>query len=225
MGKPQDQLLVGMLAGFRRFQQRHFSGGGSLFETLKSRQSPTAMIIACCDSRVDPALLIEARPGDVFVIRNVANLVPPYMHGAEAPGIRSAIEFGVKILGVRHIVVLGHSGCGGVRALMTSDANATAFEFVEKWMTIANEAKAEVHRRMPFASIDAQCRACAIESIKLSVRNLLSFPWVERAVAARTLSIHGWYFDMQNGSLLSPNEDFNGADTLVSGVRSVAVDL
>src|ERR1700749_3816362 len=100
-----------LVAGFLRFQSKYFREDTATFARLRLTQAPEALVISCCDARVDPTLITGSEPGGLFVIRNVANLVPPYRHEAQAPGIRAALEFAVKILNVPHIVVLGHSGC------------------------------------------------------------------------------------------------------------------
>ena len=186
------------LAGFRRFQARFFGGDRELYEELRHGQRPHALVIACCDSRVDPAHLLDARPGDLFVVRNVANLVPPYESDGATHGVSAALEFAVCSLGVAHICVLGHGQCGGVRALIEGAQG----EFLPRWVAIAQEARDEVLARLPGKPLELQARACEQASLLLSLRNLLTFPWVAERVEAGTLVLHGWYFDLERGRLL-----------------------
>ncbi len=186
------------LAGFRRFQVRFFGGDRELYAELRHGQRPHALVIACCDSRVDPAHLLDARPGDLFVVRNVANLVPPYESDGATHGVSAALEFAVCSLGVAHICVLGHGQCGGVRALIEGAQG----EFLPRWVAIAREARDEVLARLPGKPLELQARACEQASLLLSLRNLLTFPWVAERVEAGTLALHGWYFDLERGRLL-----------------------
>lgn len=165
-------------------------------------------MISCCDSRVDPAMLTGANPGDLFVVRNVANLVPPYQDGAKAPGIRSAIEFAVKALAVEHIIVLGHSNCGGIRALMQGEGiTQNTYEFIGPWVTIATRARDQVLKELPHKSPEIQAKACEQASILLSLENLLSFPWIRSKVDDGSIALHGWYFDIDAGKLLAYSPD------------------
>ncbi len=186
------------LAGFRRFQTRFFGGDRELYEELRLGQRPQALVIACCDARVDPAHLLDARPGDLFVLRNVANLVPPYESDGATHGVSAALEFAVRSLAVAHVCVLGHGQCGGVRALLEGAQG----EFLPRWVEIAREARDEVLARLPGKSLEMQARACEQASLLLSLRNLLTFPWVAERVEAGTLALHGWYFDLERGRLL-----------------------
>jgi carbonic anhydrase len=191
------------LAGWERFQEKYFAGDDSIFLRLREGQNPSALVISCCDSRADPGMLMGAGPGDIFVVRNVANLVPPYRNGAEMPGIRADIEFAVKSLNVEHIIILGHSGCGGIGALMNGEGiTASNFEFIGAWVTIAAAAREQVLREMPDAPQAVQAKACGHAAIALSLRNLVTFPWIRERVEAGTLALHGWYFDIDAGELL-----------------------
>jgi carbonic anhydrase len=114
--------IATFLAGFERFQAKYFAGEENLFSRLRQGQSPSVMVISCCDSRVDPAMLTGADPGDMFVVRNVGNLVPPYRNGAEMPGIRADIEFAVKSLNVAQIIILGHRSCGALPRTTTNSS-------------------------------------------------------------------------------------------------------
>ena len=195
--------IAAFLAGFERFQERYFGGGESVFERLRQGQSPRALVISCCDSRADPGMLLGAGPGEIFVVRNVANLVPPYSDSAELPGIRADIEFAVKELNVERIIVLGHSGCGGIGALMDGEGEPGGrFEFIGAWVSIARAARERVLREMAGESRAVQRKACEQEAIALSLENLRSFPWIKERVAAGTLTLDGWYFDMDAGELL-----------------------
>src|ERR1035441_1836312 len=170
--------IATFLAGFGRFQEKYFAGDDSVFARLRQGQSPRVLVISCCDSRADPGMLMGAGPGDIFVVRNVANLVPPYRNGAELPGIRADIEFAVKSLSVEQIIILGHSGCGGIRALMDGEGITTSqYEFIGAWVSIARAARDRVLRELAGESASAQARACEQGAIALSLGNLLSFPW------------------------------------------------
>ena len=192
------------MQGFGRFQEKYFAGDDSIFDKLRQGQNPIALVISCCDSRTDPAMLLGANPGDIFVVRNVANLVPPYRNGAEMPGIRADIEFAIKGLNVSHIIILGHSGCGGIRALMDGEGiTENHYEFIGNWVSIAREARDRVFRELPQEPDAVQSRACEHWAIGVSLRNLMSFPWIRERIEAGTLALHGWYFDINAGELLA----------------------
>jgi len=191
------------LAGFEKFQEKYFAGDDSIFARLRQGQNPRALVISCCDSRADPGMLMGAGPGDIFVVRNVANLVPPYRNGAEMPGIRADIEFAVKSLNVEQIIILGHSGCGGIRALMDGEGiTRSEYEFIGAWVTIAKAARDRVLRELAGETDAVRARACGQWAIALSLENLMSFPWIRERVQAGTLALHGWYFDIDAGELL-----------------------
>lgn len=180
-----------LIDGFGKFRRQYFEGSERPFEQLKSAQSPSILIIACSDSRVDPAILLDAVPGQLFVVRNVANLVPPHSSDGGTHGVSAALEFGVTVLNVRHIIVLGHSQCGGIRALLSD----TSGEFISQWVNIAKSIK-------PTNTIGADDpRDCEQQGILLSLRNLKTFPWITERVNDGRLRLHGWYFDIAPGRL------------------------
>jgi carbonic anhydrase len=209
--------IATFLAGFERFQEKYFSGDESLFARLRQGQNPRALVISCCDSRADPGMLMGAGPGDIFVVRNVANLVPPYRNGAEMPGIRADIEFAVKSLNVEHIIILGHSGCGGIRALMDGEGTTQSeYEFIGTWVGIARPARERVLRELADELPAIQTRACEQGAIALSLENLMSFPWIRERVEAGTLALHGWYFDLDAGELQAYSPETKKFAALVS---------
>jgi carbonic anhydrase len=192
-----------LISGFKRFHANYFGGDQELFGQLRQGQNPSAMVIACSDSRVDPAILLDCEPGDLFMVRNVANLVPPYEKGAGLHGVSTALEFGVCVLKVQHLIVLGHSSCGGVRALMQGIPDGARGEFIINWVNIAKRAKERVLAELPGATPQEQCCACEEASILVSLENLLTFPWVRERVEEGSLALHGWYFNIETGELVA----------------------
>lgn len=207
-----------LLAGFRRFQSRYFRDDRELYDQLKSGQKPRILLIGCCDSRVDPAMLTDADPGDLFVVRNVANLVPPYQPDTAYHGVSAAIEYAVQVLEVEHVIILGHSQCGGIRGLMDVGAGKTVGEFIGPWVSLAEPALQSVTERLPDAPLERQAKACELETILLSLGNLLTFPWLKERVDAGTVALHGWYFDLATSELLCYQPEDGTFQTLVSGV-------
>jgi carbonic anhydrase len=195
-----------LIQGFRRFRERHFTQDDALYRQLVARgQTPRILVVACCDSRVDPAIVLDCAPGDLFVIRNVANLVPPSESHGGHHGTSAALEFGVRNLGVQHIVVLGHAHCGGIHALMQAGGGSNPDSFIGDWMRLAESARIGVEQDMPEASQEARQRNCEQRAILVSLDNLMTFPWVRERVEGGALFLHGWYFDIEHGQLLSYN--------------------
>ncbi|QGY38928.1 carbonic anhydrase [Pseudodesulfovibrio cashew] len=189
------------IAGFKDFRDEYFCREDSPFCKLREGQTPTTMVIACSDSRTDPSLIMQCEPGEIFVVRNVANIVPPYESDAGYHGVSSAIEYAVKHLNVANIIVLGHSSCGGIDTLMKDDA-AEDSEFINRWLSVMKPVRDRVVEH--FGEVNKKsCTACEMAGILRSVENLMTFPWIAERVAQGTLDLHGWYFDMDSGQLLS----------------------
>ena len=207
----QSPAITMLTAGFRRFRQRWYRDDEELFRALRRGQKPHALLIACSDSRVDPVLLTDSKPGDLFVIRNVANLVPPYGRDGGSHGVSAAIEYAVKHLEVRDIIVMGHACCGGIRALMDEAEggghHGERDEFIGPWVSIARKAIDDVRAAMPDASREDKAHACELVSVRLSLESLMTFPWIRSRVEAGKLKLHGWYFDLRSGELLEYDEE------------------
>lgn len=188
-----------MIAGFRAFHHTYYEQQPDFYSTLIQKgQSPKALLIGCSDSRVTPTSLFGTEPGDIFVVRNVANLVPPEDLDGHLHGTSAAIDFAVNHLEVQHIIVNGHSQCSGIKALL----NGTGGKYIKPWVEISRDARSEVLRKYAEASPEEQLTALEKASILISLENLLSFDSVRRKVVCGELQLHGWYFDMQNGELL-----------------------
>jgi len=193
-----------LVDGFQRFRERHYGNDRTFFQQLvREGQAPKIMVISCCDSRVDPAIITDCDPGDLFVARNVANLVPPFETTGHYHGTSAALEFAVLGLQVKHVVVLGHARCGGIRALLQgSKSDTEPGQFINPWMEIAASARSEALAAHASGSAEELERACEQAAIRVSLKNLLTFPWVRERVQRQQLWLHGWYFDMDNGELV-----------------------
>jgi len=180
--------------GFRAFRAAYFENKPEVYgELAKHGQQPKYLIVACSDSRVDPAILFGAEPGEMFVVRNVANLVPPYQPDGMCHGTSAAIEFAVRDLAVEHIIVLGHSSCGGIKSLCAeAHGDHPDRDFISPWMALADPTGEADH---------ADPRSIEQAAIRGSLANLRGFPWIAEAMAAGRLSLHGWWFDMDEGAL------------------------
>jgi carbonic anhydrase len=184
-----------LLEGYRRFREITWPAERARYEALaKWGQQPETLVIACSDSRVDPQTVFGAVPGEMFVVRNIAALVPTYRPDAGYHGTSAALEFGVRVLKVARIVVLGHAQCGGVRA-MVEGAPEEARDFVQPWVAMAKP----VLRDFPPGGDDLTGAETAV--VRLSLNNLMSFPWIQDAVGAGSLELHGFRFDIHTGLL------------------------
>lgn len=186
-----------LISGIKSFRLEYYERRPERMQPLAIRgQSPQALVIGCSDSRVDPALLTNAEPGELFVVRNVANLVPPYEPDDRHHGTSAALQFAVQDLQVAHVVILGHSACGGIQALINGTPEPR--EFIKPWVSIAARHCAHVIGDGKHAPDPADCEKAAIKG---SLDNLMTFPFVRERVEAGTLSIHGWWFELKEGQL------------------------
>lgn len=186
-----------LLEGYRRFRAGVYAEQAALYRDLGEGQSPAIMLIACADSRAEPSDIFAAAPGQLFVVRNVANLVPPYMPDGKLHGVSAALEYAVNVLKIEHIVVMGHGGCGGIQASLSGGDNPDIGEFVTPWVSLLDEARQRVLESDP---INPQY-ALELEGIESSLANLMSFPFVRRSVEAGTLALHGAWFAIKHGEL------------------------
>ncbi|MEX2452097.1 MAG: carbonic anhydrase [Rhodospirillales bacterium] len=194
-----------LVDGYRRFREKYYAHYRALYESLADKgQTPDTMIISCCDSRVEPAAIFNAKPGELFVIRNVANLVPPYESEGNYHGTSAAIEFAVRGLQVKNIVILGHSRCGGIKAFLDGLCEpGIGGDFIGTWMSIIRPSRADVLRRYGDADPDVLQRAMEHAAIGVSLDNLMTFPFVSERLESRRLQLHGGFFDIASGELFS----------------------
>ncbi|RDX87460.1 Beta carbonic anhydrase 5, chloroplastic [Mucuna pruriens] len=178
------------------------------FENLAKLQTPKFMVIACADSRVCPSQILGFQPGEAFMIRNVANLVPPFESGPSETN--AALEFAVNSLLVENIFVIGHSCCGGIRALMSMQDDDVEKSFIKSWVVVGKNARKKAKVAASNLSFDEQCKHCEKESVNHSLVNLLTYPWIEEKVANEELSIHGGYYNFIDCSFEKWTLDYRG---------------
>jgi carbonic anhydrase len=192
-----------LLEGYRRFRVKGWARQRTRWSELADGQSPKVMVIACSDSRVDPAQIFDVSPGEIFVVRNIANLVPPFETTPGRHGVSAALEFAVTQLGVHDVVVMGHGACGGCKAALGHlFAGAAPGEggFVDSWVSLLDEARDRVLAEYGADTKEA-VRAMELEAVKVSLANLRTFPFVTPRVEAGTLRLRGAYFAIADGQL------------------------
>jgi carbonic anhydrase len=188
-----------MLQGYQLFRDKYALGDQSIMQYLSHHgQKPQVMVIACCDSRVDPALILQCNPGDLFVVRNVANIVPPYENDEAHHGTSAALEFGVRFLEVQHLVLLGHSQCGGIQTLLDSH-DTHENDFITNWVSLIKK------QNINLQDIDED--EYAKSALNQSYQNCLTFPWLKNKVDQKKLIIHLWFFDIKTGQIFTYSDE------------------
>ncbi|KAL8161864.1 hypothetical protein V2J09_013353 [Rumex salicifolius] len=187
-------------SGFLRFKTEKYEKNPALFGDLAEGQSPKFLVFACSDSRVCPSHILDFQPGEAFVVRNIASMVPPYDQ-TKFSGTGAAIEYAVLQLKVENIVVIGHSCCGGIKGLMSiPDDGATSTDFIEEWVKICFAARSKVKAEASHLEFSSQCNNCEKEAVNVSIGNLLTYPFVREAVVNKTLCLKGAHYDFVKGS-------------------------
>ena len=190
-----------LLDGYATFRAGRLPAEQSRYRDLAERgQSPEIMVIGCCDSRVSPEVIFDARPGELFVVRNVANLVPPYSPDGEYHGVSAALEFAVGALRVKHIVVLGHAHCGGVRAFAEEREPLSPGDFIGKWMSLIAPAAEKLGGRGA-APMPDYLQRLEQASVANSLDNLMTFPRLAKLIERGDVTLHGAYFGVATGEL------------------------
>lgn len=188
-----------MLKGYSVFREKYAVGDNAVMRALSdSGQKPQIMIVSCCDSRVDPALILQCNPGDLFVVRNVANIIPPYQKDEVLHGTSAALEFGICLLNIKHLILLGHSQCGGINALLNSQS-LLQNDFITKWVSSIKVADSKVSHPDEYAKL----------GLARSYENCLTFPWIKEKVDTQELTIHRWFFDIKTGQIFTYSENYD----------------
>jgi carbonic anhydrase len=205
-----------LFKGVARFRQDEFEAHKELFQSLGRTQKPHTLFIGCADSRVVPDLITRTMPGELFTVRNIANIVPPYRLTQEYAGTTSSIEYAVLSLGVENIVVCGHSNCGGCAAMNQSPEELAHLPNVRRWLEISREVRGRVDRQMEVESPEKREWLTEQINILVQMRNLLTYPYVRERYEQGSLNIYGWYYIIETGEIFNFN-DQNEIFELVDG--------
>lgn len=210
--------IKALIEGFKQFKQAYIEDPDGKYSQLSQYGAHSKILmIACCDSRVDPAIITHANAGDLMVIRNIANLVPAYNADSQLQETQAAIQFAVCYLNIEQIIVMGHSRCGGIRSLLTRLVDDSEPEqALDKWTSVAEPAARQVLADMPNADLDEQACACSRKAIAASLENLKSYPWIADKITRQQMNLHGWYFNLANGDLEEYNSEQQGFNSLFS---------
>lgn len=191
-----DKHFLRILQGYQNFRDKYVHGDESIMESLATTgQQPHIMVVACCDSRVDPALILQCDPGDLFVVRNVANIVPPYEKDEAHHGTSAALEFGIRFLKIKHLILLGHSQCGGIQALLNTNPaqGEPSNDFINNWVALVQTEGASSRDEDTYAKL----------ALNQSYQHCLTFPWLRKQVEQKELTIHLWFFDIKMGQIFT----------------------
>ena len=201
-----ENSLKKILQGYQLFRKKYAIGDNSVMQYLANYgQQPQIMVVSCCDSRVDPALILQCDPGDLFVVRNVANIVPPYEKDEAHHGTSAAFEFGICFLKVKHLILLGHSQCAGIQALINSK-ETNHNDFITKWVSLVKTKHSNMTDENDYTKF----------ALNQSFRHCLTFPWIKQKVISKELLIHLWFFDVKNGQIYNYSETHEGYQPLES---------
>ena len=208
MSEPMDKFPTALLDGYKTFKSGQFAHQRERYRHLSERgQTPSTMVIACCDSRAAPEIIFNTAPGEIFVVRNVANLVPPYKPDGEYHSTSAALEFAVQSLKVKSVLVLGHGRCGGIKAALDpADEPLSPGDFIGKWMDLLTPVAETVNANAWMTSAERQTALERI-SIRHSIANLRTFPCVKILEDKGRLSLHGAWFDIASGELWIMDQD------------------
>ena len=203
-----DNFPTELLDGYRSFKQQKFAHESKRYFSLAEEgQTPETLVIACCDSRAAPEIIFNSAPGEMFVVRNVANIVPPYMPDGEYHATSAALEYAVQSLRIRDILVLGHGRCGGIKAALDPEGKPLSpGDFIGKWMELLGPAAKSVADNQWMTSAERQTMLERI-SIRYSIENLRTFPCISILEERKKLRLHGAWFDIANGELWILNPD------------------
>jgi carbonic anhydrase len=197
-----------LISGYQRFRDGYYQHNKELLLKLaQDGQAPKIAIVSCCDSRVDPSIILDCEPGDLFVIRNVANLVPPCESNDSFHGTSAALEFAVNNLKIESIIILGHSHCGGIKGLMDSPPTSTPTSFIATWMRQLESVRNEILADENYSSQTQRYDACGQQGISQSLKNLMSFPWIRSNVHKEKLRLHGWFYDLNSAELFARQDN------------------
>jgi carbonic anhydrase len=196
-----------LIDGIVEFRQNDFEAHKELFKNLGRSQNPHTLFIGCSDSRIDPALITKTLPGELFIIRNIANIVPIYHKANEYLSTTSTIEYAVNVLDIKNIVVCGHSNCGGCAALFWEDERFKNLPHTKKWLELARKVKKRVVKQIPFEDDSAREWLTEQMNVVEQMKHLVSYPFIKERFRNKTINIYGWYYIIETGEIYNYNPE------------------
>lgn len=201
--------IKNLIRGNQLFKKYHFTDyKEDLEDLIKNGQKPEVLFICCCDSRITPDLMLGSKPGDLFVLRNIGNFVPPYSSEKGFHGISSAIEYAISILKVSNVIVCAHSHCGAIQSLYKDIPNDAELFNIKKWLLLGEKAKEETSK-LTFKNKEDLYKQTEKNSVKYQLDNLLSYPIIKKRVEEKTLQLHAWYYELKDGSISYYDQEEN----------------
>jgi carbonic anhydrase len=195
-------ILKDLVKGNETFKQNQFPKiEHKLQRLVEYGQHPEVMFIGCSDSRVTPDLMLSTKPGDMFILRNVGNFVPPFKHDEDFHGSAAAIEYAIAVLKVKHIIICGHSHCGACKSLYEDFPNNNSFIHIKTWLNLGKQAKERTLKNKKFNTEEEKYRATERNSIRYQLDNLLTYPDIVKLLKTGDLEIHGWYYNIETGTI------------------------
>ncbi|MDP2279979.1 MAG: carbonic anhydrase [Nitrospirota bacterium] len=193
--------------GIHKFQESYFKKEEEFFKRLSKEQETEVLFITCSDSRVDPNLVTQSRPGELFIVRNVGNIIPPYDAIKDKNSVAAAIEFAVLSLKVKDIIVCGHSNCGAMEALYKDERELTNMPHLRDWLKLADSVRNIVLKHYPETSAEIRQRITEEENVLCQLHNIQTYPFVQEALNAGVLHLHGWHYNIETGKIYAYDTD------------------
>jgi len=200
--------------GLHHFREAFFRKEEEFFQRISSGQNPEVLFITCSDSRIDPNLVTQSRPGELFIVRNVGNIVPPYDAIRDKNSVAAALEYAVGALKVKDIVICGHSNCGALQAMFSTDVGMPGYAHLRNWLSLASQLHDIMQQYYGTRTKAVFARIAEEENVLLQLENIQTYPFINEALQAGTLRLHGWYYDIGNGRVYAYNPETETFDPL-----------
>lgn len=200
--------------GLHHFRESFFRKEEEFFHRISSGQNPEVLFITCSDSRVDPNLVTQSRPGELFIVRNVGNIVPPHDAIRDKNSVAAALEYAVGALKVKDIVICGHSNCGALQAMFSTDVGMPGYAHLRNWLSLASPLHDIMQQYYGTRTRAVFARIAEEENVLLQLENIQTYPFINEALQAGTLRLHGWYYDIGNGRVYAYNPETESFDPL-----------
>ncbi|MDI6728008.1 MAG: carbonic anhydrase [Thermodesulfovibrionales bacterium] len=215
-----EEYMEKLYKGIHKFQESYFKKEENFFKRISKGQTPDVLFITCSDSRVDPNLVTQSKPGELFIVRNVGNIIPPYDAIKDKNSVAAAIEFAVLALKVKDIIVCGHSNCGAMQAIFKDEKEFDNMPHLRDWLRLALPVKKMIEKYCPNAHGESRQRIAEEENILAQLQNIQTYPFVVQALKKGKIYLHGWYYNIETGRICAYNPKKDMFEEIVYGKNS-----